>query len=66
VSAEVRNRLQDRAKDFFILLDDVSIVSAQPMLNPNNKLALPYQTGECSDDFKFFKNSRYGQLMFHD
>mmetsp|Transcript_1789 Transcript_1789/g.4220 ORF Transcript_1789/g.4220 Transcript_1789/m.4220 type:complete len:297 (+) Transcript_1789:102-992(+) len=25
VSAEVRNRLQDRAKDFFILLDDVSI-----------------------------------------
>jgi prohibitin 2 len=25
VSSEVRNRLQDRAKDFFILLDDVSI-----------------------------------------
>ena len=28
VSSEVRSRLQDRAKDFFIVLDDVSIVSA--------------------------------------
>ncbi len=28
VSSEVRTRLQNRAKDFFIVLDDVSIVSA--------------------------------------
>lgn len=35
VSAEVRNRLQARAKDFFILLDDVSIVSNIPcIINP--------------------------------
>ena len=27
VSAQVRNRLQERAKDFFMVLDDVSIVS---------------------------------------
>ena len=31
VSSEVRNRLQERAKDFFILLDDVSIVRYPPI-----------------------------------
>ena len=41
VSAEVRSRLQARAKDFFILLDDVSIVSNLPLIITNQLSSFP-------------------------
>ncbi len=54
VSAEVRNRLQDRAKDFFIYLDDVSIVS-KTMHVYRNQSSSPNARRGCDEEFKIKK-----------